>query len=218
MKSIKGEKIVVIGGTGWLGHNSVRQAAKKGALVTVLARHTQPDEGNISYVIGSITNIESLKPALQNAMGIVISVESSRDPEQLNEVYVEGVKNVLKVAPRNAHIIFMGHIGITEIERMPDYNKAKLKAEELIRQSGFLYTIIRPAWVIGDEENGEGISLEQGDQYTGRRNDISGVTLGKVIVAALENPQSLGKTFELYSGDNQIDNWSEAFEKLKADV
>jgi uncharacterized protein YbjT (DUF2867 family) len=214
MSSIAGHKIVVIGGNGTLGSAAVKAALAHGAKVTVLSRHASASPGGAAAVAGSITDPEAVREAVQGAKGIVISVETSHTPNQLEAVYVEGTRNVLTVAPPDAHIIFMGHIGTTDIPRMPEYNKAKLRAEELIRQSGRAYTIIRPSWVLGGE--GRGVKLEQGDRYTGRRDDITSGDLGATIVAAFENPDARGKTFELYGAD-MTPNWSKAFALLKPD-
>jgi uncharacterized protein YbjT (DUF2867 family) len=215
MASIEGKKIVVIGGNGTLGSAAVEAAAAAGADVTILSRRATAPEG-VAAVRGSITNPAALQEALRGAAGIVISVEASRSPEQLRAVYVEGTRNVLDAAPKDAHVIFMSHIGITEIERMPDYNGAKLDAEELIRASGRPYTIVRPAWIVSGGQRG--IKLEQGDRYTGRRDDISHAELGNTILAAFEHQDARGTTFELYGGGRIGIDWDSAFAALRSDL
>jgi uncharacterized protein YbjT (DUF2867 family) len=213
MATLAEKRIVVIGGNGTLGSAAVEAALGAGALVTVLSRHASAS-GGASAIGGSITDPIAVRQATEGAAGIVISVEASRTPEQLRAVYVEGTRNVLSSAPEEAHIVFMGHIGVTDIERMPDYNRAKLEAERLIRSSGRPYTIIRPAWVVGRDT---GVKLEQGDRYSGRRDDIGHRELGQAIVAAFENAEGRGKTFELYGGVDRDPSWRELLAGLAPD-
>jgi uncharacterized protein YbjT (DUF2867 family) len=218
MPEVTGQKIVVIGGNGWLGSAAVKTALAHHAKVTILSRHASASTSAANAVQGSITDAKAVREAVKGAKGIVISVEASRTPEQLNAVYVQGTRNVLEAVLEEAHIIFMGHIGITHIERMPDYNRAKLMAEELIRNSGRAYTIIRPSWVVSAEEGERGVKLEQGDHYTGRRDDIGSGDLGACIVAAFESPEARGKSFELYSGSERTPIWSQEFARLEPDA
>ena len=214
MASIVGKKIVVIGGNGTLGSAAVEAAVAANAHVTILSRSAKSTSG-AAPLQGSVSDPSSVGVAVAGAFGIVISVEANRSPEQLNAVYVEGTRNVLAAAARDAHIVFMSHIGITDIERMPDYNRAKLEAERLIRASGLSYTIIRPAWVVSGSK---GVKFEQGDHHTGRRDDIGRGDLGRTIIAAFENPEAQFKTFELYGGGPMKPDWGREFLRLETDA
>ena len=213
MASISGKKFVVIGGNGTLGSAAVEAAVAAGANVVILSRSAEATKG-ATAAKGSITNAATVRQALEGTVGVVISVEASRSPEQLKAVYVEGTRNVLDAAPKDAQVIFMSHIGITDIERIPDYNRAKLEAEKLIRESGLAYTIVRPSWIVSGTH---GINLEQGDNYSGRRDDVGHGELGQTVVAAFENLEARGKTFELYGGGEKSPNWKEAFAQLTGD-
>jgi uncharacterized protein YbjT (DUF2867 family) len=214
MDSIQNKKIVVFGGNGWLGRAAVDAAAAKGANIVIVSRHASGGQEGATAITGSITDASVVQDAIRDANGIVISVDAPRTPEQLEAVFVGGTRNVLETAPEDAQIVFMSHIGITDIEQMPEYNKAKLRAEELIRDSGIAYTIIRPAWVVSGQT---GYKFEQGDQYTGRRDDIGHTELGMAIVAAFENMAARGKTFELYGGGGPVTNWASTFQQLNSD-
>lgn len=214
MQSVKGRKIVVIGGGGLLGSASVEAALAATAEVVVLSRSATP-QGGAKAISGSIADADTVRQALAGASGVVISVDAGRTPEQLHAVFVGGTQNVLTAASRDVHVIFMSHIGITKVERMPEYNLAKLKAEELIRNSGFPYTIIRPSWVVSGQT---GVKLEQGDHYVGRRDDVGHGDLGAAVVAAFENEEARRKTFELYGGGRAGSNWAELYGQLIADT
>ncbi|CAN6444643.1 unnamed protein product [Victoria cruziana] len=71
----------------------------------------------------------------------------------------------------------------------------KLKGEDLIRESGFPYTIIRPC-ALTEEPAGADLIFDQGDNITGK---ISREEIARMCVAALESPAALDKTFEVKS-------------------
>jgi len=207
-------KVVVIGGNGQLGSAAARGAVDSGALVTVMSRRAHQQDSRTIAVKGSITNVDDLREVLQVADGVIVSVEADWTPSGMRSVYVDGMKNVISVTSTDAHIVFMGNIGVTDDSRMPDYNRAKREAEELLRRSGKKYTILRPAWIVSGST---GAKLEQGDHYTGRRDDVSDEQLAQAIRAILtHSDEATGKTFELYGGSQDLD-WPTALKSLKTD-
>lgn len=71
----------------------------------------------------------------------------------------------------------------------------KLKGEDLIRESGIPYTIVRPC-ALTEEPAGADLIFDQGDNITGK---ISREEVAQICVAALESPYATGKTFEVKS-------------------
>ncbi|KAF3451269.1 hypothetical protein FNV43_RR07364 [Rhamnella rubrinervis] len=71
----------------------------------------------------------------------------------------------------------------------------KLKGEDLIRESGIPYAIVRPC-ALTEEPAGADLIFDQGDNITGK---ISREEIAHICVAALESPYALDKTFEVKS-------------------
>ncbi|KAF5738269.1 hypothetical protein HS088_TW13G01165 [Tripterygium wilfordii] len=71
----------------------------------------------------------------------------------------------------------------------------KLKGEDLIRESGMPYTIVRPC-ALTEEPAGADLIFDQGDNITGK---ISREEIARICVAALEIPYACDKTFEVKS-------------------
>ncbi|KAK1286540.1 hypothetical protein QJS10_CPB20g01701 [Acorus calamus] len=71
----------------------------------------------------------------------------------------------------------------------------KLKGEDLIRESGIPYTIVRPC-ALTEEPAGADLIFDQGDNITGK---ISREEVARICVATLESPYALDKTFEVKS-------------------
>ncbi|KAL5547617.1 hypothetical protein UlMin_002848 [Ulmus minor] len=71
----------------------------------------------------------------------------------------------------------------------------KLKGEDLIRESGIPYAIVRPC-ALTEEHAGADLIFDQGDNITGK---ISRKEVACICIAALASPYALDKTFEVKS-------------------
>lgn len=82
------------------------------------------------------------------------------------------------------------------------YLRAKGAADDLIRsRTELLTTIVRPGLLTDDEPTGRVTIAES----TGR-GSIPRADVAAVLVAVLDAPQTVGHTFELISGDSEIDD------------
>jgi uncharacterized protein YbjT (DUF2867 family) len=85
-------------------------------------------------------------------------------------------------------------------DQMRPYYEAKADADKRLLESALDYTIVRPGGLTDDPGTGlvsVGTGLERGEVP---REDVAAV-----LLAALETPSSIGKTFELVSGDTPIE-------------
>src|SRR5215210_812697 len=85
-------------------------------------------------------------------------------------------------------------------EEMRPYYEAKRDADEALMASGLDYTIVRPGGLTDDPGTGRvhvGTDLERGSIP---REDVAAV-----LLAVLETPGSIGKTFELVAGDTPVE-------------
>ena len=80
------------------------------------------------------------------------------------------------------------------------YLRAKGKADEELQGSGLDYTVVRPTGLT--DEPGAG-TVEVADQV--KRGQISRDDVASVLVAVLDEPATIGKTFALGPGDVPID-------------
>ncbi|KAK3431156.1 hypothetical protein EUGRSUZ_E02785 [Eucalyptus grandis] len=71
----------------------------------------------------------------------------------------------------------------------------KLKGEDLIRDSGIPFAIVRPC-ALTEEPAGADLIFDQGDNITGK---VSREEIARICVAALESPYACDKTFEVKS-------------------
>jgi uncharacterized protein YbjT (DUF2867 family) len=87
-------------------------------------------------------------------------------------------------------------------EQMRPYIEAKAEADRAVAASGLEYTIVRPGGLTDDPGTGRVRITTREDVY-GRvtRDDVA-----EVLAAALEAPNTIGKTFVLLEGDTKIDD------------
>jgi nucleoside-diphosphate-sugar epimerase len=109
-------RYVVTGGAGFIGSNTVDELVRRGESVVVLDDLSSGKEENlaeirskISFIKGSITDLEAVRKAMQSADYVLhlaarTSVPRSvKDPLETNKINVEGTLNVL-VAARDAKV------------------------------------------------------------------------------------------------------------------
>ncbi|KAL0305595.1 UNVERIFIED_CONTAM: hypothetical protein Sradi_5976800 [Sesamum radiatum] len=85
-------------------------------------------------------------------------------------------------------------LGFILTYKLKDNIEAK-RGEDLIRESGIPYTIVRPC-ALTEEPAGADLIFDQGDNITGK---ISREEVARICVAAIESPYACDKTFEVKS-------------------
>jgi len=80
------------------------------------------------------------------------------------------------------------------------YIRAKGRADEELAESGLEYTIVRPGGLTDDEPKG---AVEAGE--TVDRGEIPRADVAAVVAACLADPKTIGLTFEVVSGSDQIE-------------
>lgn len=86
-------------------------------------------------------------------------------------------------------------------EAMQPYLHAKAQADERLQESGLDYTVIRPGRLTDDEAAGTVDAAES----LGRYGEVSREDVARTFVAALEEPNTYRKTFELLAGETPIE-------------
>jgi len=173
-----------------------------------------------------VKQVDTLKPALKDAKGLVIAIGTGGDwfgPNSPEYVDYGGVRNLVEAANEAGveHIVLISSMGVTQVDHMlnqrfNDILLWKLLGENALRRSGLAYTIIRPGG-LKDEPGGiNGIRFGQGDNLG--RGTINRADVALTAVQALFNPAAYRKTFEILSSDNkQQPEWEQIFAELKPD-
>ena len=157
--------ILVTGGTGFLGGAFVRELARRGESVAVLSRNPGRVERrfaglSISVRCGDVTKPDTLAGALANVDTVIQCVQFAGFPVEDHsrgltffEVDGQGTRNVVEAAGSAGvqRFIYLSGVGADPSSDRAWF-RAKARAEEAIRDSGMLYSIVRPSWVYGEED------------------------------------------------------------------
>lgn len=154
--------ILVTGGTGFVGSHLIRRMRFEGLPVRALVR--SPDtsrdiaEQGTELATGNIADQASLEKAAGGVDRVIhlVGIIQEAPGATFKGVHVDGTRNLLQAA-KNAgvkHFFYQSAVGARKDARS-EYHKTKWQAEELVRESGIPYTILRPSLIYGP-----------GDQFT----------------------------------------------------
>ncbi len=159
------KKIVVAGGTGFLGRHISRKLLDAGFDVTVLSRHPEsaskiPELAGANATKGDVTDAGSLTGTLEGAFGVVMAAQFSNHPVEVPRKGLtydnydrRGTENLLAEADRAGvqRFFYVSGAGANPFSDKAWY-RAKGRAEEAITSSGLTYGILRPSWAYGPED------------------------------------------------------------------
>ncbi|MBI3935001.1 MAG: NAD-dependent epimerase/dehydratase family protein, partial [Acidobacteria bacterium] len=172
-------RILVTGGTGFVGHHVARRLVREGYDVRVLARPTSPAqllEGiPVEIVRGDLTDPASLRPAVAGCSAVFHVAADyrlwARRPEELYRSNVDGTEQLLR-ASREAgveRVVYTSTVGTLDFSRNgkpaaeqdianPEtlagpYKKSKYMAEQVamrFAREGFPVVIVNPSAPVGE--------------------------------------------------------------------
>jgi uncharacterized protein YbjT (DUF2867 family) len=221
-------KVLVTGGTGFVGPHVVRAIADKGHDLKLLVRDsTRSRELPGRPVVGEMTNTVSLKSAVEDAEAVVhlVAIRQGRE-EQFKRVMEQGTRDLVSAA-RDAGVrrfVLMSALGTSEETKdLVSYYHAKWEMEQAVKGSGLEHVIFRPSFVFG-RDGGILPTFRKLAKLTpvtpiigSGQQKIQPLWVDDVaayFAAALEKAEATNRTFAL--GGPDIVSWNEFWERLKA--
>ena len=225
--------VLVAGATGRTGRLVLEQLRRDPRYaIRPMARDVAAARQNIgsdyAWVAGDVTKPETLRPALAGVSLVLVTIGATERSGPNSPEFVDygGVKNLTDAA-RAAGVRQLvlessmgvgsggGFLGMMLNLLSGDALKWKARGEAHLRESGVPYTIVRPGGLTKDPGGQTGIALQQGDEGSGR---IPRADVAAVMIAVLDNPDALRKTFEVISDDQaKRDAWRTGFSALRRD-
>lgn len=207
--------ILVVGATGWLGSAICQRLTAAGKSVRALVRDSSDPAKvdrlrslGVAIVQGDVRDQASLEEACQDVTHVISTVSAmpfSYQPgvNDIQTVDLEGVTNLIKAAKANAvsHFIYISIPEMTSLD-FP-LQRAKREVERRLRESGLVYTILRPSYFMEgwlSPAVGFDPANAKAAIYGTGQNPISWISLQDVAqfaVASLDHPAARNATLEL---------------------
>lgn len=221
------EVVVVLGGSGRTGLNTVKYLMDAGATVRAgtrdPAKAAETHGSDINWVKLDVTDKTSLEQAMEGATYVISSIGNNKDAANVDYGGVASAVDAAKAAGVK-HFTLISSAGVTQPDHFLNrvFNNLlmwKFKGEQHLRASGLDYTIIRPYGLQDDldaRSKFTSILFLQGDDIPNGVIDRKDVA--KVALASLKAEGASGKTFEL---TNYLafapKNWDVQFAMMPAD-
>jgi NADH dehydrogenase len=220
-------KVLITGGTGFVGPHVVRAAAGAGHDLRLLVRDsTRSRDLPGQPVVGEMTNTVSLQHAAEGVDAVVHLVAIRQGPEELFKRVMEQGTRDLVAAAKEAGVrrfILMSALGTSaETKELVPYYHGKWEMEQAVKGSGLEHVIFRPSFVFG-REGGILPTFRKLAKLT-PVTPIIGSGEQKIqpswvddvaayFAAALTKAGAANRTFEL--GGPDAVSWDEFWERLK---
>ena len=177
-------RVLVTGGTGFVGSHVARHVYDAGYQVRMLVRHEERAKGVFKevdvpfpeFVVGSVTDVSSVNRALEGCDGVVHAAATTpmkvKKNEELYDVNVNGTKNVVGGAVKQGvkSVVYISSITTifnpdpekvrpdaqVILSKMP-FGKSKVEAELYVRelqQAGAPVSMVYPGTIIGPDDPG----------------------------------------------------------------
>ncbi|WP_435333708.1 complex I NDUFA9 subunit family protein [Haloarchaeobius sp. TZWWS8] len=206
-------KVLVTGGTGFVGQRLCEELVDRGHEVTALARH--PDDADlpntVNTVMGDVSAYESIADAFEGQDAVVNLVALSplfQPPGNTSHdtVHRKGTENVVRACEEHGvgKLVQMSALG-ADPNGNTAYIRAKGQAEEAVKASSLDWVIFRPSVVFGD--GGEFVSFTK--KLTtpvvtglpgGGKTRFQPIWVGDLVpmlADAVESDEHVGQTYEL---------------------
>jgi NADH dehydrogenase len=203
-------KVLLIGGTGYVGSHLTRRLLARGYAVHTLSRRQHTAQG-VRHLRGNAATGEGLEAAVQGMDAVVylVALIRERGGQTFQATIVDGVRNTI-AAMRKAGVGRLLHMSALGAARGTGsrYFEAKAEAEEWVRASGLEWTIFRPSLIFGEGDEFFGGVLKGlvraplpfipqiGDGHFPFRPVWVG-DVAEAFAQSLEKPQTIGHSYEL---------------------
>jgi uncharacterized protein YbjT (DUF2867 family) len=206
-------QVLVAGGHGNIAMRLLRLLAAEGHQALGLIRN--PDQAGVLEELGAEAVIadlerEDITDAVAGADAVVFAAGAGpgSGPERKQTVDLGGAVKLIEAAQANGieRYLMVSSMGADDpaagSDQMRPYLEAKAEADAALQASGLDYTIVRPGGLTDEP----GTGLVDLAPSLGRRGSISRDDVAATLRACLQVDTTIGRTFELLSGDTPIED------------
>ena len=198
-------KLAITGGTGFVGSHLIDAARAAGYPVTALTRRPQPPRDGLDWIAGDLADGPALRRLADGADALihVAGVLNAPNEAAFEAGNVIGTVAVLEAAKAAgvSRFVFVSSLAARE-PQLSMYGASKARAEDIVRDSGLNWSIVRPPAVYGpgDRETLELFKMARLGLMLmppqGRLSLIHARDLARLLLALAEPTAPSGLTIE----------------------
>jgi uncharacterized protein YbjT (DUF2867 family) len=156
--------VTIVGGTGFLGRYLVRQLAKNGYVLRVIARNpdaarhlkTAGEVGQVVLVRGNLADPQSLAGHIERSYAVInlVGILYESGKQSFTTLHAQGAETLAKMAKAGAVERFI-HVSSLGVDKAggSQYARTKLLGEKAVLAAFPEATILRPSVMFGPEDN-----------------------------------------------------------------
>lgn len=218
-----GDLVVVFGGSGFIGKQTVRALAKRGYRVRIAMRRphlgaelrVMGDVGQVQLVQANVRFPQSINAALEEADAVVnlVAVMNENGNQNFETLHVDAAQAIAEAAAKRGikRIVHVSALGAGP--KGARYARTKYRGERAVLEAAPTATILRPSIVFGPEDKFFNRFAEMAQTFSafpspfnalpligGGKTKFQPVFVGDVadaIVAAVSKREAQGRVYEL---------------------
>jgi NADH dehydrogenase len=211
-------RVLVVGGTGFIGTALCAELKRRGHDVTALSRNPGGGDlpGGVNKAMGDVTQYGSISGAFEgmdavyNLVALSPLFKPSGGDRMHDRIHRQGTEHVVRAAEEHGvdRLVQMSALG-ADPDGTTAYIRSKGRAEGIVTDSGLEYTIFRPSVVFGD--GGEFVSFTKllAPPYVsalpgGGRTRFQPIWVGDLVpmlADAIDAEAHVGETYEIGGPD-----------------
>lgn len=204
-------QVLIVGANGHIGRRLITRMSSGPHQSRAMIRHAEQaaelrELGADETVVADLEN--DVRSAMDGCDAIVFTAGAGgkSGPEKTDAVDRNGAIAVVDAARKAGvkRFIMVSSMGADTPEEGPEelrhYLLAKQVADDHLRKSGLLYTIVRP----GSLTDVSGTGKVDASKHLGRKGSIPRDDVADVLLALLDAPNTHSKQFELLAGNTAV--------------
>lgn len=209
-------RVLVTGATGYIGGRLVPRLLEAGHTVRVLVRDPARLQGRpwlaeVEVLSGDVLQADTLRPAMAGIEAAYYLIHSMGDTADFHERDLTAARNFGQAAAAEGvgHIMYLGGLGDPE-SALSDHLRSRQETGSVLREAGVPVTEFRAAVIVGSGSLSfemiryltERVPVMIAPRWVFTRIQPIGIrNVLEYLVAALDTPESIGRTLEIGGTD-----------------